>query len=76
MRFYQVHLTHDAGTSAGYKYFTTRREAEKARRDWIANDPVQGDPNSEATITQIDIMPTKTSILRALNLYASHEENG
>jgi hypothetical protein len=34
MRLYRVHLTIEAGTSAGFEHFTSKRAAETAARLW------------------------------------------
>lgn len=78
MKLYQVHLTHSAGESAGYEYFSNLREACIRVRTWRDDhkgiDDVDGSVN--ATITRIEIDPTKAGILRALNRYAGHNDNG
>jgi hypothetical protein len=67
MKFYQLHLTHDAGESAGYRYFTSEREAKSALATWRKNSP--GDVHDQdGEITPIEIEPTKTGIVAALNL--------
>lgn len=78
MKFYRVHLTHDAGESAGYEYFASRRLAEARVAEWYkehkgldADDGATG-----ADIYEIWISPTKAGILEALNRYASHNDNG
>jgi hypothetical protein len=75
MKFYQLHRTHEAGESAGYEYFTGKREAESALATWRRNRPGP-DQDHQGTITPIEIEPTKPGILRALNRYAAHADNG
>jgi hypothetical protein len=75
MKFYQLHRTHEAGISAGYGYFTNKREAEQALTVWRKNSP--GDvQDQDGEIAEIQIEPTKDGILRALNRYAAHADNG
>jgi hypothetical protein len=74
MKIYQLHRTHSAGESAGYEYFASRREAEKAASDWRrSDDSLLG---HASTIEQIEVEPTRRGILRALNRYANHADNG
>jgi hypothetical protein len=73
MKFYQVHILHDAGTSVMFKYYTRKNDAQKAVDAW--NEDHNGDSH-DATIDMIEIEPTKLGILRALNRYASHADNG
>lgn len=74
MKFYQVHRTCEAGTSAGYEYHGSKREADKAANAWIRN----GSETDEhgANVTVIDVAPTRAGILAALNRYAEHADNG
>jgi len=73
MKFYSVHFTCDGGSSAGYKWFLSRRAAKEAIADWRAN---LADPDESATIKEWHIKPTKAGIVQALNLHASHPDNG
>lgn len=72
MRFYQVHLINDEGHSAGYHWFTNEREAKSHVHHWTKDKSVE----HSANIEPIDIEPTKAGILKALELYASHPDNG
>lgn len=60
MRFYRVHSYDEKNGSFGFLWYTNRREAEKP-----------GEP-----IEAVNIVPTKAGILRALQVYASHPDNG
>ena len=73
MKFYRVHVLCEAGTSAGYEFFTSKAKAEAAMREWTA-PPAREDDVAE--LEEIEIEPTKSGILRALNTYANHENNG
>jgi hypothetical protein len=70
MKFYQLILSHNAGESAGFEYFTTLNDAERTARKWAKSE----DGSSEIKV--IEIEPSKSGILRALNHYASHPDNG
>jgi hypothetical protein len=75
MKFYQLHLTHEAGQCAGFEFFTSKREARSALAIWRKNSP--GDvQDQDGTIVQIEIKPTRSGILDALNHFASHADNG
>jgi hypothetical protein len=71
MTFYSVHRTTDGGSSAGYEWFTSERAAKKAAAQWRV-----GTPEESATVNRWKIKPTKRGILRALNIHASHPDNG
>lgn len=75
MKFYQLHLTHEAGTSVGFRWFTSKREAESHLANWRRNSP--GDVQDQTgEITPVNIEPTRAGILKALNRYANHPDNG
>jgi hypothetical protein len=74
MRFYRVHYTYDAGVSGGFTYFTSKREAEKHKRELNKAALVENGDGGEIEV--IEIEPTRGGILRALNLYAAHADNG
>ena len=71
MRFYKVHRTHEGGTSAGFEYFTSKREAQRAVVAWHDERCEQF-----ATVEVVDVETTRQGILRALNLYAKHPDTG
>ena len=73
MKFYRVHTTTDSGLSAGYEFFTSKAEAGKAVKEWTRGIALETDI---AEIDVVEIEPTKAGILRALNLYAVHADNG
>ena len=73
MKFYRVHTYADAGQSTGYEFFTSKAEAKKAVREWTEGIALETDT---AEIDVVEIEPTKAGILRALNLYAVHADNG
>lgn len=74
MRFYQVDLRGNTGESFGYEYFATRREAAKRHKEWIAES---GDGSECGTvISGIDVDCSKKGVLKLLNRYASHHDNG
>ena len=68
-----MHRTYEAGTSAGYEFFSNRRDAEKARTEWRG---LGAELEHAADIERIDIEPTKAGILAALNRFGAHADNG
>jgi hypothetical protein len=83
MKFYRLHMTCENGISAGFRWFTTARDAVTAERQHRAQNT---DPNApegetpgapfEASCEIVNIEPTKAGILAALNAFASHADNG
>jgi hypothetical protein len=71
MRFYQVHIHVDHGSSGGFEYFTTEDKAKQCVREHKQNNP-----NEDYPINIIEIKPTLAGIVSALNVYASHPDNG
>jgi hypothetical protein len=73
VRFYRVSKTSKEG-HAGYGFFTSRRDAEAERVVW---EGFEGNTDgNEATVEEIEVVPTRTGIRLALNKYASHFDNG
>lgn len=74
MKLYSLHRTHSAGESAGHEFFASKRDADKAAAEWRR----QGSELEEhaAEVQPITVEPTRQGILRALNRYASHTDNG
>jgi hypothetical protein len=72
MRFYRVHRYNDSDGSFGYEFYTVREDAERAAREWQANDGNGCDNPPQ----EIEIAPTKAAILAALRDFASHPNNG
>lgn len=71
MKIYQLSFAGDPDGHKGYSYFASRRAAEDEKRDW-ERDSLERD----ATITEIEIEPTKHGIIRALNIHGGHPDNG
>ena len=75
MRIYVLDKRAEAGTSFGYEFFTSKREAVKAFREWMGTEE-EGVLDRETTkIAQYDIELTKEGVLRALRLLATHPNN-
>ena len=72
MKFYRVAIFTEHGISAGFSWHTARRDAEHAVVVHQADDEDERKPEIE----EIELQPTKAGLLRALNRYASHPDNG
>lgn len=66
MRLYRVSF--EGCEHQGYRWFHTMREAKLAMSDC--------DPAIETEMEQVELEPTKDAIIRALNLYGGHPDNG
>lgn len=73
MKFYRVEFHGEGGISYGFAFHTNRRDARAAKRDW---DSAADTSSDHAVIDTIDVTPNKAGILRALNAYAAHPDNG
>jgi hypothetical protein len=78
MKFYRLSKSSVVENHCGYEFFTSEHEANKARREWYGNfeieEQVTDRGGSEWEI--IEVKPTKAGILKALNRFASHPDNG
>lgn len=72
MKFYRLHTYCEGGNSNGFAWFTTRADAERAKREDVAVSPEE----EPGAIDVIEVTPTKAGILDALCRYASHPDNG
>lgn len=78
MKFYRVHLTAEAGVSVGSEWFTSERAANARKAEWKRQNRgvSDADETADSKVEVFDIQPTRSGILKALNLYASHPDNG
>ena len=84
MRFYRVSYQYEpwGGEHSNYKFFTSKRAADKEANEWRGDNTYFDPPLPEdeahkmATVEAFDITPTKKGILEALNDLASHANNG
>lgn len=67
MKFYRVHFRREDDESEGYTFYTSKRAAEQGAREGV---------EGQSEITVLNIEPTKHGILRALNKYGGHPDNG
>ncbi len=70
MKFYRVEVDNFELGHRGFTWFRTLVEARKCKRDAIANG------HRGSRFTMVEIEPTKSGILTALNSYADHPDNG
>jgi predicted secreted protein len=78
MKLYRVHLRVDGGSSAGYVWRTSYREALKVARADYEEDPTQfsGDYDPGRSIQTVTVVLSKPGILAALQQFASYPDNG
>lgn len=78
MKFYRVSYSADGGNSGGFSWHTSKREADAAASEAVKNDPKEYEEarSGPPPVEPIEIAPTKTGILTALQAFASHPDNG
>jgi hypothetical protein len=72
--FYRVRYTHEAGTSVGFGWFTSRRAAEAAAASFRRR--TRGEDGSAHVEDPVDIRLTRSAVLSALNRWATFPDNG
>ena len=73
MKFYRLEMQTVKDVHLGYAFFTSRAEAEKSSRQFLAD---YADDTPSVEVEEIHIEPTRAGILSALSLYAAHPNNG
>ena len=78
MKFYRVDTRSDQDASEGFHWCTSRKEAERCKREWEARtDGTYDNENRHfAEIEVVTFQPNKKGILWTLNRYASRPSNG
>ena len=78
MKFYRVDTRSAEESSEGFHWFTSRKEAERCKREWeVRVDGTYDHENRhEAEIEVVTVQPNKKGILRVLNRWASDPSNG
>jgi hypothetical protein len=74
MRLYKVCRYNPEEGSAGFEWFSTVREAQRCRREWL--DMHDKDAGASADVEVVEITTTKRGLLSLLNLHAHHPDNG
>lgn len=72
MRFYRISMISvqeaNGGEHTGYEYATSKRAAARIVADYRATH--------RCKVSVINVKPTRTGILHALNVYGGHADNG
>ena len=78
MKFYRVDTRSAEMNSEGFDWFTSRKEAERCKREWEARaEGIYGSENKHwATVEVVTVQPNKKGILLVLNRWASDQSNG
>lgn len=76
MKFYRLVKVHEAGASAGFEWFTNYHLAERAWKDWVGHEEETVCDRYGTEIEEVQVEPTRKGILRALRIYATHNDNG
>ena len=74
MVIYQVSFYAENGESFGYEYFSSQREAVTRRYVWLKDN--KEDDSAAAEVLRINVECSKAGILKALNRYGKHHDNG
>lgn len=69
---YRVKFTVESGVSAGFAWFETLREAQNVVGAFQVDNPTETAPE----IDRVEIYISRQGVLRALNHYATHPDNG
>lgn len=62
----------------GFSFHSSMRDAKKAMNEFKKNSQSKGfdDFNPDSEIEMIEVIPTKSGIIEALNIHAGHNDNG
>lgn len=74
MKVFRVHLTDASGMSLGFEYYSNRKDAQTALRKSQSDEEVRVDSNS--SIEEKEVIIGKYEILKLLNEWGSHPDNG
>lgn len=72
---YRVHLYDEQDGSFGFRFFTRKRDAQRALRAWIADSPGMRQ-GSRDLIDTTTTPRTQEAVLALLRRWAEHEQNG
>lgn len=72
MRLYRVTFSYEAGVSAGFAFYASKREARKAAADWRRDHA----SDASAGFAVLDFKPTRGGVLELLRSIADHPDNG
>ena len=79
MKVYRIAISIENGSSGGFEFFSSKREAERWRR--AQNKEIKKDPEAHRYAELgdpecLEIGARKHEILRFLRAYAGHPDNG
>lgn len=75
MRIYRNHYSTEGGNSAGFSFHPSKRDAVRAAREHLREMAEQAEPLHE-TARLLEVSTSKPALIRWLNLYAEHPDNG
>lgn len=76
MKIYRLSLSID-GEHIGYRYFPNKMEAKKALKQEKKNYITYAEEDfKDSDIACMEIIPRKAEIIKLLNIWASHPDNG
>ena len=73
---YRVHLYDEQDGSFGFRFFTRKRDAQRALRAWQKDSPALRSCRTARTIDCITTPRTQEAVLALLRRWAQHEQNG
>jgi hypothetical protein len=74
MKIFRVHLTDDSGMSLGFEYYTNKKDAFAAFKRNQQDEEIRYDGNDH--IEERDFVIGKYEVIKLLNEWASHADNG
>lgn len=74
MKLYRVAFYDSQSGHCGYKFFGSKRFADRASRRWTKDH--KGDNLSNAPVTSLFIAPSRAGLIKAFNDYGGHPNNG
>ena len=75
MKIYRNHYSTEGGNSAGFSFHPSKRDAIAAARRHLREFGEQAEPLHE-TARRLEVPTRKAALVRWLNLYAEHPDNG
>lgn len=79
MKVYRIAISIDHGSSGGFKFFSSKREAARWRREkkkQIKEDPASYQFAELGETKCLEIGKRKSDVISFLNIYAGHPDNG
>lgn len=76
MKLYRVHLYSTQMCSEGYEFFTSRTAAEQRAKQHHEDAKIPDDDPARCSVNEVEFVLTKKDVLRTLQRYATHPDNG